>query len=109
MPGVRGSADAVGEVDGGVLFVGLPLATLAPAAANEGEDPGGPGRPDSELPGVRRELDSRGGTSRLGTVLLSPLPLRPRSRPPGLPRPLVTAQYRAHDAGDLPGGQGPPP
>jgi len=74
MPGVRGSADAVGEVDGGVLFVGLPLAALAPVAAHEGEDPGGPGRPDCELPGVRSELDSRGGTSRLGTVLLSPLP-----------------------------------
>jgi len=33
---------AVGEGDGGVLFVCLPLAALAPSAAHEGEDRGGP-------------------------------------------------------------------
>ncbi|MEU1631168.1 hypothetical protein ABZ746_39220 [Streptomyces sp. NPDC020096] len=46
---MRWSADAVGEVDGGVLLFGLPFAALAPAAAHEGEDRGGPDGPDSEL------------------------------------------------------------
>ncbi|MFC4610492.1 hypothetical protein ACFO9E_22215 [Streptomyces maoxianensis] len=70
---MRWSDDAVGEVDGGVLFVGLPFAALALAAAHEGEDRGGPGGWDGDLSGVRRELDGRGGPFCLGTVLLSPL------------------------------------
>ncbi len=52
---------------------GVPFAPVASAAAHAGEDRGGPGRPDGGLPGVRRELDGRGGTSCLGAVLLSPL------------------------------------
>ncbi|GGO53652.1 hypothetical protein GCM10012286_61550 [Streptomyces lasiicapitis] len=88
MPGVRWSADAVGEVDGGVLFVGVPLQALAPAAAHAGGNRGGPGGPDGELSGVRGELDGWDGTSRLGTVLLSLLPqtglIRRRTRPGGV-------------------------
>ncbi|MEU9015761.1 hypothetical protein AB0D12_40070, partial [Streptomyces sp. NPDC048479] len=41
--GLRWSADAVGEVDGGVLFVSLSFAALVLAAADEVEDRGGPG------------------------------------------------------------------
>jgi hypothetical protein len=48
----------------------ITVAAPAPAAAHEGEDRGGPGRPEGELSGARRELDGRGGTSRLGTGLL---------------------------------------
>ncbi len=52
------------------VLVGVPLAALAADAAHEGKDRGGPGRPDGELPGVRRELDGRGGPScRHGTAL----------------------------------------
>ncbi|MGI5380751.1 hypothetical protein ACQEV2_42545 [Streptomyces sp. CA-251387] len=71
---MRRSADAVGDGDGGVLLVSTPVAALAPDAAGAGEDGGGPGRLDHQLPGVRDVLDGRSPTSRLGNVLLSPLP-----------------------------------
>lgn len=71
---MRWSADASGEGDGGVLLVRVPVAALAPDAAGAGEDRGGPGRSDVQLPGVRDILDGRRRTSRLGNVLLSPLP-----------------------------------
>lgn len=74
MPRVRWSADAGGEGDGGVLFVGLPVAALAADAAGSGEDRGGDGRRDVRLSGVRDVMDGRGRTSCLGKVLLSRLP-----------------------------------
>ncbi|MFE4995481.1 hypothetical protein ACFRH4_29830 [Streptomyces mirabilis] len=60
--------DADSEGGGGFLLVGLSCAALAADAESAGEDRGDPGRPDGELPGVRRELDGWGGASRLGTV-----------------------------------------
>ncbi|WP_405891367.1 hypothetical protein OG427_38810 [Streptomyces sp. NBC_00133] len=60
---MRRSADAVGEGDGGVLLVYVPLAALAAEAADAGENRGGAGRPDVQLPGVRDVLDGRSRTS----------------------------------------------
>ncbi len=74
MSEVRWSVDAVGKGDGGILLVRLPVAALAADAAGAGEDRGGPGWCDVQLPGVRRVMDGRGRTSRLGNVLLSRLP-----------------------------------
>lgn len=71
MPWVRRSADADGEGDGDVLLVRLPLAALAPDAASAGEDRGGKGQRDVQLPGVRDILDGRRRTSRLGNILLA--------------------------------------
>jgi hypothetical protein len=74
VPWVRRSADAVSEGDGGVLLVRLPVAALAPDAADAGEDRGDEGQRDVQLPGVRDVLGGRRRTSCLSKVLLSPLP-----------------------------------
>lgn len=74
MPWVRWSADAVGKGDSGLLLVRLPIAALAADAASEGENRGGEGRCDVQLPGVRDVVDGRGRPSCLGNVLLSRLP-----------------------------------
>lgn len=73
-PSERGSADAVGGGNGGVLQGHVPFEALAADASGAGEDPGGAGQRDGCMSPVRGIVDSRGRPSRLGSALFSRLP-----------------------------------